>query len=288
MDKLVPYVVVTGVSSGIGRAIATMLVAGGYHVFGSVRNEKDARSFEAEFGGKAGALVFDVTDEAAIARAARTVGERLEGETLAGLVNNAGIDVNGPLQFVSVARLREQMEVNYLGLMAVTQAFLPLLGAIVPPPERPGRIINISSVAGLAAMPMLGPYSAAKFAVEAASDCLRRELMIYGIDVCLIEPGPVQSAIFEKHRSQRGQFSNTVYAAAIERFGAAYDAGARRAAPAEAVGRLVLKILSSRRPKTRYTVPEFARLVFGILKLMPDRMVDRLLAKRLRLKRLGN
>ncbi len=280
-----PYVVVTGVSSGIGRGISRVLAANRYHVFGSVRTEEDARAFEEEFKGRATALVFDVTDETAIARAAETVGDRLSGETLAGLVNNAGIDVNGPMQFVPVTSLREQMEVNYLGLMAVTQAFLPLLGARVPPPEDPGRLINISSVAGLIAMPMLGPYSAAKFAVEAASDCLRRELIIYGIDVSLIEPGPVQSAIFEKNRRQRDRFADTPYAKAVELFGAFYDAGTRHAPPAEKIGSLVLKILSTRRPKTRYTVPAAAGLGFAILKSLPDRLVDGLFVKRLGLKR---
>ena len=186
-------VVVTGVSTGIGHAAAKVLAQKGFHVFGSVRKEADAERLKKELGDRFTPLIFDVTDEAAIRRAAEEVRAALKGETLAGLVNNAGIAVSGPLIEVDPDDFRKQMDVNVTGPFLVTQAFAPLLGTDKSLKGEPGRIVNISSVGGIRAMPFIGPYAASKFAIEGFSEALRRELMLFGIRVVVIGPGPVKT-----------------------------------------------------------------------------------------------
>ncbi|MEL7044109.1 MAG: SDR family NAD(P)-dependent oxidoreductase, partial [Pseudomonadota bacterium] len=179
-------VVVTGVSTGIGYAATEVLLARGFRVFGSVRNRADAERLQASFGDHFDPLIFDVTDADAIGEAAACVRGALRGETLGGLVNNAGIAVSGPLTEVPAQDFRRQLEVNLVGPFLVTQAFAPLLGADSSLRGAPGRIINISSVAGLRAMPFLGPYAASKFGLEGYSEALRREMLLFGIDVVVI------------------------------------------------------------------------------------------------------
>ncbi|HWY25598.1 MAG TPA: SDR family NAD(P)-dependent oxidoreductase, partial [Nevskia sp.] len=179
-------VVVTGVSTGIGRATATLLAAKGFRVFGSVRKAQDAAALAQALGAAFEPLVFDVTDEAAVPAAAQAVRARLEGQTLAGLVNNAGIAVAGPFSHLPVAEFRKQLEVNLVGPMIVTQAFLPLLGTDPSLNGPKGRIVNISSVGGKIGAPFLGPYVTSKHGLEGFSESLRRELMHYGIDVIMV------------------------------------------------------------------------------------------------------
>ena len=197
--------VVTGVSSGIGLATAAMLARRGVHVFGSVRRASDAERAAAASDGNFTPLVFDVTDEHLIEEAAREVRGRLGGERLFGLVNNAGIAVPGPAIHVSVADFRYQIEVNLTGAFAVTKSFLPLLGADRSLDGRPGRIINVSSVGGRRGLPFMGAYVASKFALEGCSACLRRELMLYGIDVIVVGPGSVATPIWDKAEAIRSQ-----------------------------------------------------------------------------------
>lgn len=270
---------VTGVSSGIGRAIALALGGAGWRVFGSVRSAADARAFEAALPGST-ACMFDVTDEAAVRAAAAAVGRELGAAGLDLLVNNAGISVNGPIELLPLARWREQLDVNVIGLVAVTQAFLPLLGA-GPRRERPGRIINISSVAARHALPFCGPYAASKFAVRALSDSLRRELMVYGIDVIVIEPGAVRSEIWSKGAEQlASDYAGTAYGPALDNVARLSRSIAAQALPAEMVGKLVLRILGSRAPKTRYVIQRRARSRQLMRRLLPDRVLDRLIARR--------
>ena len=191
-------VVITGASTGIGEACVRLLVERDFLVFGSVRTAADAERLKAQFGENYAPLFFDVTDGDAVARAAVAVEDRLQGGTLAGLVNNAGMAVAGPLLHVPVEELRRQLEVNVIGQIRVTQAFAPLLGARASQGEPPGRIVNMSSVAGRMVGPLMGPYSASKFALEAMSDALRRELAVYGIAVVVIEPGMIATPIWDK------------------------------------------------------------------------------------------
>ena len=273
---------VTGVSTGIGRAIATSLAGAGWQVFGSVRNDKDAADFEKDLGGKATALIFDVTDRAAVEQAAADLSAKLGDGGLDLLVNNAGLSRNGPLQYLNLDDLRYQLEVNTIALFSVTQVFLPLLGAQVPKRANPGRIINISSVGGQVAMPFLGPYAASKFAVEALSDSFRRELMVYGIDVTIIQPGPIKTAIWEKiNEEEIVRYRETAYGPAIENMLNFVAESEQKGLPAEAVGKLVLRILKSKRPKTRYVIQRGGPIAHFISRMLPDRLLDRLIAGQL-------
>ena len=191
-------VVVTGASTGIGAACVSLLVEKGFLVFASVRKDSDAAALVARHGASVIPLLFDVTDAESIAAAARDVGARLGDETLAGLVNNAGVAVPGPLLHLPIDDFRRQMDVNLIGQLRIIQAFAPLLGAGAQRRGAPGRIVNMSSVAGRFAAPFLGAYAASKFGLEGMSDALRRELMVYGVDVVLIEPGMSATPIWDK------------------------------------------------------------------------------------------
>src|ERR1700712_2779780 len=191
-------VVITGTSTGIGWGTAKVLLERGFRVFGSVRKEEDADRLRQEFGANFTPLKFDVTDEAAVLAAAREVRAELEGETLAGLVNNAGIAVAGPVLELPADEFRRQMEVNVIGPVIATQAFGPLLGADPSLQGRKGRIVMISSVAGKNGNPLMSAYSTSKHAVEGLSESLRREMMLFGIDVIIVAPGAVKTPIWAK------------------------------------------------------------------------------------------
>src|ERR1700726_848826 len=191
-------VVITGASTGIGWATAKLLVARRFGVWGGVRKQADADRLRSEFGANFTPLLFDVTDEAAVLAAAREVRAALGGETLTGLVNNAGIAVPGPVLELSADEFRRQMDVNVIGPIISTQAFGPLLGSDPTLKGRKGRIVMISSVAGKNGNPLASAYSASKHAIEGLSESLRREMMLFGIDVIIIAPGAVKTPIWSK------------------------------------------------------------------------------------------
>ena len=193
-------VVVTGTSTGIGWGTTKVLIARGFRVFGSVRKKADAERFSAEFGAALVPLVFDVTDEDAVGSAAVRVGDALAGERLFGLVNNAGVAVAGPLLELPLDEFRHQIDINLTGVVITTKAFGPLLGTDRALTGPPGRIVNISSVGGKNAVPFLSPYAASKFALEGLSEGLRRELLPFGIDVIVVAPGAVATAIWVSGR----------------------------------------------------------------------------------------
>lgn len=278
-------VVITGVSSGIGFAAVKILIHKGFRVFGSVRSEVDATRLKKEFSEGYVPLVFDVTDAGAIQRAAGQVAQALQGETLGALVNNAGITVAGPLTHLSVERFRYQLEVNLIGPMAVTQAFLPLLGMDRRGKGPPGRIVNISSVAGRLAPPFIGAYTASKYGLEGYSDSLRRELMMFGIDVVLIEPGAVKTPIWEKGEGQLLQdFPDTPFTRALEKYREIAMEEARKGLEPEVIGELIYQTLSARRPKARY-LPVPQRLInWTFPSRIPTRILDRLMARVLRIR----
>jgi len=268
--------VITGVSTGIGRAVAVRLAAEGCKVFGSVRSVGDARAFETAVPG-ATALVFDVTDDAAIARAAGEVAAATGDDGLGALVNNAGIAVAGPLQHLALDRFREQFAVNVTGALAVTQAFLPLLEGANG--RRPGRVVNISSVAGRMAMPFTGAYSASKFALEGLSDSLRRELMIHGIDVIVVAPSSIATPIWDKSIGEGAdEYSRTAYRDAMDKALALADATGRAGLPADRVADTVMRALGARRPRRRYEVTGSPVSSF-LMRRIPPRLLDRLIAR---------
>lgn len=279
-------VVVTGVSTGIGNAAARVLAKKGFRVFGSVRKEADAAALKKDLGESFVPLVFDVTDEAGIARAAAQVREALKGEKLAGLVNNAGIAVSGPLIDLDPDEFRKQMEVNVTGPFLVTQAFAPLLGTDLALKGEPGRIVNISSVAGIRAMPFLGPYAASKFALEGFSEALRRELMMFGIDVVVIGPGPVKTAIWDKAEEiDIARYANSPYRPIMENFQKVFVGQGREGLPAEKLGELILKALTTPSPKVRYSAVKGRLAEKLVMNFASKRTLDKMIAGMLGLKR---
>lgn len=277
-------VVVTGVSTGIGWGCVKVLIASGFRVFGSVRKQADAERLENEFGSAFTPLIFDVTDEAAVAAAAKEVEAALGGETLLGLVNNAGIAVPGPLLELKIEDFERQLAVNLAGPLIVTQAFAPLLGVDRSRHGAPGRIVMISSVGGKNAAPFLGAYCASKFGLEGMSESLRRELMIYGVDVIVIGPGTIATPIWEKADAvDFEQFAATAYAPALARLKGYMLANGRKGLPPERIGQVVTTALTAARPKTRYAVTP--NPLQDLLTLtLPKRVVDGVIARRLGLK----
>ena len=274
-------VVVTGVSTGIGWGIAKVLLANGFRVFGSVRKRADADRLKAEFGANFVPLLFDVTDEAAVLAAAREVRAALKGETLAGLVNNAGIAVSGPLLEISLDDFRRQIEVNLTAQVIVTQAFAPLLGADASLKGEPGRVVMMSSVGGRRAFPFIGPYAASKHALEGLSESLRREMMLFGIKVIIIAPGAINTPIWDKAEGiDITAYKNSPFLPALERVRAVMLTMGKKGLPPERVGELVHRVLTVASPRVRYAiVPD--RLQYFISKILPRRVLDKAISRRL-------
>jgi len=276
-------IVITGVSTGIGWGITKVCIQNGFRVFGSVRRQQDSERLLQEFGDTFVPLIFDVTDEAAVEAAARQVREKLDGEKLFGLVNNAGIAVPGPLIHLATDEFRHQLEVNLVSVLIVTKAFVPLLGADRSLRGDPGRIINISSAGGKNGGPFLGAYCASKHGMEGFSESLRRELMLYGIDVIIIGPGSVATPIWDKaEQMDTTPYENTEYYEAALRVQKYMVEDGRRGYPPEKVGEVTLHALTAPNPRVRYAVipgSSFRRILQDRL---PKRVVDRIIARRLR------
>jgi NAD(P)-dependent dehydrogenase (short-subunit alcohol dehydrogenase family) len=272
-------VVITGASTGIGWATAKLLLDRGFRVFGSVRQQADADRLKNEFGANFTPLLFDVTDEAAVLAAAREVRSALNGETLAGLVNNAGIGVAGPVLEVSADAFRRQMEVNVIGPIISTQAFGPLLGSDPSLRGPKGRIVMISSVAGKNGNPLASAYAASKHAVEGLSESLRREMMLFGIDVIIIAPGPVKTPIWGK-TDKTELAANSPFAPALVKIRAFTKHLSEIGLPPEKIAERIFEALTSANPKVRYQItPDPMRHL--IMSVLPKRTVDKLIARRL-------
>jgi NAD(P)-dependent dehydrogenase (short-subunit alcohol dehydrogenase family) len=273
-------VVVTGVSTGIGNATLHELVRAGWHVFGSVRKQEDADRLSRELGASYTPLIFDVTDAAALASAAEQVRNALGARKLCGLVNNVGVAVPGPLLELPVSEFRRQIEVNLVGALAVTQAFFPLLRKAHEEGGRPGRIVMMSSVAGRIAVPFLGPYAASKYGVEGLSDSLRRECMLYGVDVVVIEPAVVATPIWDKAETlDLSVYANSPYREQMQRVKDTSVAAGRRGSPPEAVGRLVARVLAARKPRARYMVGRGSAGIWLATHFVRTRLVDQVIGR---------
>jgi len=274
-------VVVTGASTGIGWAIAKFLVGRGYRVFGSVRKQADADRLKGEFGQNFTPLLFDVTDEAAVLAAARQVREALGGETLAGLVNNAGVAVAGPVLEMSADDFRRQMDINVIGPVISTQAFGPLLGADPSLKGPKGRIVMISSVAGKNGNPLSAPYCTSKHAIEGLSESLRRELMLFGIDVIIVAPGAVKTPIWSKaEQFDMSVYQNSPYLPALNKAMAFMMKLGETGLPAERIAEVVFEALTAAKPKVRYQIAPDQMRHF-MTATLPKRAVDRIIATRL-------
>ena len=279
-DGTARSVVITGASTGIGEACALRLDTMGWRVFAGVRKEADAQRLKAEASERLMPLILDVTEQPQIDAAARTVADAVGEAALGGLVNNAGIVIGGPLEFVPVEDLRRQLEVNTIGQIAVIQAFLPLLR------KARGRIINMTSIGGRFTTPFLGPYAASKHALEALSDALRQELRPWKIHVAVVEPGNIATPLWEKGLRDADEMEQKAPEEAImlygKSIGAVRDATRKFAAsaiPADRVARAVAHALTSGRPRTRYIVGLDATMVRLLDDLLPDRVMDAVAAR---------
>jgi NAD(P)-dependent dehydrogenase (short-subunit alcohol dehydrogenase family) len=253
----------------------------GFRVFGSVRKQADAERLKAEFGANFTPLLFDVTDEAAVLAAAREVRAALNGETLTGLVNNAGIAVAGPVLELSADEFRRQMDVNVIGPIISTQAFGPLLGSDPSLKGPKGRIVMVSSVAGKNGNPLTSAYSASKHAIEGLSESLRREMMLFGIDVIIVAPGAVKTPIWAKaEQVDISPYKNSPFFPPLERIRKFMLQLGEIGLPPEKIAETIADALTSARPKVRYQItPDPMRHL--VTSLLPKRTVDRIIAKRL-------
>ena len=274
-------VLITGASTGIGAASAVHLDRIGFRVWAGVRRPSDGEALVGQASPRLTPVILDVTDSNSIATALAGVGAGAGADGLAGLVNNAGIVVAAPVEVLPIAELRKQLEVNVIGLVAVTQAALPLLR------RGHGRVVNIGSISGRIATPVIGAYAASKFAVEALTDALRVEVQPWGIDVALIEPGAVATPIWEKSqaaglalRQAWTPDAEGLYADALSAVERAALRSAKQAISPDAVARAVAHALTATRPKTRYLVGTAARIQ-AIVALLPDRLRDRFLTRAL-------
>ena len=272
--------VVTGASTGIGLATVKLLLSKGHRVYGSVRRSQDALVGEVNFR----PLLFDVTDDDAIFAAAAEVRRELAGETLAGLVNNAGIAVAGPVLHLKAAEFRKQFAINVTGAFVVSQAFLPLLGCDRTLKGEPGRIVNVSSMAGIIGWPMLAAYSGSKHALEGMSESMRRELALFGIAVSIVGPGAVKTPIWGKSEDI-GPFVGTEYEGPLRALQATMGDLEKRGLEASEVASVIYEALTVEHPKARYAVVKSMLQNYWIPRWLPKGMFDSALVKRLGLSR---
>jgi len=278
-------VVITGASTGIGEACALHLDKLGYRVFAGIRKAADGESLRQRASARLVPVRLDISDEAEVGQAARNVIEALGGEGLAGLVNNAGIVVGGMLEFLPLDALRHQLEVNVVGQIAVTQAFLSSLR------QARGRIVNIGSLSGLISSPFTGAYAASKFALEGLTDSLRLELRPWKIHVSIVEPGYIHTPIGKKSlaaeealRAQLPEEALQLYEPYLRAARDSTEREAAKAASTEVVVNAVVHALTARRPRTRYVVGAHSGFQISLARALPDRWRDALIARHFGLK----
>lgn len=277
-------ILITGVSTGIGWSTAKLFLAKGYLVFGSVRKQADAERLQTEFGKNFHPLLFDIQDLKDIQGAYLEVKRVLGDNSLDCLVNNAGVSVNGPMAYIALEEFSSQLDINVLGLVRVTQTFLPLLGFNNDLPK--GRIINISSGAGRVTRPFMAPYAASKHAVEAVSDGLRRELLDFGIGVTIVEPGPIKSEIWNKAKAesavQINKYKGTPYEQIYDKMDKAVQGMEGAALDAGIVANLIYDIVEGKKHKTRYLVAPKKWMFWLAIHVLPDKFLDKMFQKQFR------
>jgi NAD(P)-dependent dehydrogenase (short-subunit alcohol dehydrogenase family) len=275
-------VLVTGASTGIGEATAQHLARLGFTVLAGVRRDEDGQRVAAAVPGSIEPVRLDVTDPEQVAAVAAEV-DRRSAHGLAGLVNNAGIAVVGPVESLPIEEWRRQLEVNVLGQVSVTRAVLPALLRCR------GRVVNMSSIGGRVALPLFGPYAASKFGLEAFTDTLRRELRPHGVHVVSVEPGGIATPIWEKGNDDADSALASMSAAARQRYARPIEmarrfaaAQAREGLPPIEVAKVVARALTVARPRTRYVVGRRAQIQAVLARALPDRALDAILARALR------
>ena len=275
-------VVITGASTGIGEATALYLAKHGWRVYAGVRKQSDADALSASSEGDIRPLILDVTRQEHLETAVRTVSETLKGETLTGLVNNAGIANTGPLAIQPLDDFKAHFEVNVFGLLRASQAFAPLLGMDKTRTGAPGRIVNITSVGGRISAPFLGAYTATKHAVEAITDTLRRELVIFGIDAIAVGPGSVKTPIWDKaeEANSDGPYSGSAWSDALKQFEQVMLKGGRDGLPPEQIAKVIEIALEDATPRARYSPVPNKLTNWYIPTLLPKRVLDGVFRKR--------
>jgi NAD(P)-dependent dehydrogenase (short-subunit alcohol dehydrogenase family) len=273
-------VVVTGASTGIGRACALRLDQAGYRVFAGVRKQSDANSLKKDASERLTPITIDVTKDRSIATAKQKVQRAVGRDGLVGLVNNAGVGGGGPIEFLPIDQLRHVLDVNLVGQVAVTQAFLPLIR------KGRGTIVFMASIGGRIASPFLSPYSASKFGIEAVGEALRREVKPWGIDVVVVEPGSIDTKIWEKGGNQLAEAqkgasreAKRLYGKQMESFGKLIMETASRGIPAEKVADVVVKAIRKRRPRHHYLVGIDAKIGARASAVLPGRTFDRMVRR---------
>ena len=277
-------ILITGASSGIGKYCAAKFIEEDYRVFGTMRSPEDAEKLEQELGSSFHSVLLDVTSSFSIAEAVRKVSRILGGEGLDLLINNAGVAISAPTTIIGMDEYRYQFEVNLFGVITVTKAFLPMLGADKTQKISPGKIFNISSVSGKLVYPFLGPYCSSKFALEGFSHALRRELLLYDIKVVIIAPGPIKTAIWEKSTRLSDEILASDYGPMVKRLIEMVLKRSESAMPAEQFAEKVYNIFQKKNPAVRYTITH-NRLTRWIIPryFISDRLLDRIIKKMLKM-----
>lgn len=278
-----PSILITGVSTGIGRGAVSELIQRGYRVFGSVRRSQDADELKRAFGANFEPVIFDVTNEAQLTAGVETVRKAMNGGNLTAIVNNAGASIVGPFVLQPADEFRRQIEINLMGPIAVCRAFLPLLGV---DPEKglvgtPGTIINISSIGAHLSTPFMTGYCAAKAGLEAFSHTLRAELSVFGVDVVVLVPGAFKSAIWAKTDEGLAKYDNSIYRHALQLFRQGANKESELGLPGERMGATIDDILSGRKKGVLYPVMQNPFRDWTIATRLPLRTIDWFVSKRL-------
>ena len=270
---------ITGVSTGIGYDALTSLVSRGYFVIGTVRKSEDADKLKKEFGDKCIILIFDVRDVETSMAEISTVIPKMEKEGLYCLINNAGIAIPGPLQHITEDEFEQQMDVNVKSVRRITNILLPYLGT--DKKYEPGKIINISSVSGLFNSPYNGSYCISKHALESMTDVYRRELAMFGIRVSAIQPGPIKTEIWNKSKGTLDRFKDTAYGELLSSADKMIENAEKSAFDVKVVTDIIINILQSKQPKTKYLIHRKKFLFRMLAFYLPDKLVDKMIAKTL-------
>ena len=274
-------IMITGISTGIGRGTLDYFVSKGFHVYGSVRSTKDANRLKRIYKDKLTTIIFDVTKLAQLKKAAAFIKKDLNDSNLLALVNNAGTSFPGPLLRQSVKDFEKQIDINLNGAFRVIKYFAPLCGAEKNNSYKKGVIFNISSLSGKIGMPGLGAYTASKHGLEGLSQSLRRELLRYGVDVVIIGPGPIKSEIFNKvDKKFLESLKKSDYANAAKLIPKRNKNALKIAFPAIEVGKLIFNALHNPNRKTRYTITPNKMMYWTVPMTISDRMLDRMIQKR--------
>ena len=275
-------VVITGTSTGIGYATSKLFIEQNYHVFGSVRNDIDAERVSSELGVNFTPLKFDVTNESSVKESVKIVEKHLNGQKLAGLINNAGLGVIGTIQSLTAEQFKYQFDVNLLGVFHCCQAYLNLLGADRSLNGNPGKIINISSISGEIGMPFMSAYNMSKFGLEGFSEGIRRELLMYGIDVVVIAPGPVKTPIWGKinKKEEIKRYDNSDYRESLSKAMKMTEKMEQVGVEPRVIAERALSIVENTKSSTRYRIDP-TRIQNILLQLFPKRMADKMIAKRM-------